>query len=329
MARPLRLEYPGAIWHVTSRGNARQDIVLDDVDRSRWVEELGRVTLTANWRIYAWVLMSNHHHLLVETPEANLARGMRQLNGVCAQAFNQRHGRVGHLFQGRYKGILVEREGYLLELVRYIVLNPVRAAMVRTPAQYRWSSYRETVGLRKAEDWLEVDWTLTQFGSGYEAGRRRFRQFVSEGRNTNYRPWDELRRGVFLGSERFLESLAQRAQRQTVSVEVPRVQRDLTRRPSLKAVERQVRTVFGAADADMVRRSRHPARKAFALVARRAADCPLAEIAGPLGLAPRSASSLLSAAEALEVRDPTFRQRVLESERQLRRRGQLSHHPET
>jgi putative transposase len=330
MARPLRIEHPGAIWHVTSRGNARQDIALDDIDRVRFIATLGCVAPTMRWRLHAWVLMSNHHHLLVETPDANLARGMRQLNGIYSQAFNRRHERVGHLFQGRYKGILVEREGHLLELVRYVVLNPVRAGMVRTPAEHRWSSYAETAGFREAADWLEVDWTLSQFGSRRDEARRRFREFVSEGRSQAYRPWEELRGRVWLGSKRFVELLGERSRDATLSPEVPRAQRSIRRRPDLEAVKIEVRRAFGAGEAHMVSGSGHPARKAFALLARRVADALQAEIAQPLGLAPRSVSSLLHAAEALEGRDPVFARQVRECQQRLLRPDSVAdHHSET
>ena len=131
MARPLRIEFAGALYHVTSRGDRREDIYLDDGDRQLFLEVLEAVCERFNWEVHAYCLMSNHYHLLVETPDGNLSRGMRHLNGVYTQRFNRRHKKVGHVFQGRYKAILVQKENYLLELSRYIVLNPVRAGMVR------------------------------------------------------------------------------------------------------------------------------------------------------------------------------------------------------
>src|SRR5207247_381934 len=147
MARPLRLSYPGALYHVTARGNARQAIYTDDADRQMFLLVLEDVETRYHWLCHAYCLMDNHYHLLLETPQGNLSAGMRQVNGVYTQRFNRRHGRVGHIFQGRFKAILVERESYLLELCRYLVLNPVRAGIVRQPERYRWSSYRATAGL--------------------------------------------------------------------------------------------------------------------------------------------------------------------------------------
>jgi len=131
MARPLGIEFEGALCHVTLRGNARQSIFLKDSDRSDFLDTLAGVVERYRWICHAYYLM-------VETPEANLSRGMRQLNGVYTQISNRRHGRVGHLFQGRFKAVLVEKESYLLELARYVVLNPVRAGLVSHPGDWRW-----------------------------------------------------------------------------------------------------------------------------------------------------------------------------------------------
>jgi REP element-mobilizing transposase RayT len=145
MSRPLRIEWPGALYHVTARGHLREPIVEDDVDRERWVALLEETAARFDLQVHAWCLMTNHHHLLLETPQANRSQGMRHLNGVWSQRFNRRHGRVGHVFQGRFKAIFVERQSYLLELARYIVLNPVRAGIVALPEQWPWSSCHDTL----------------------------------------------------------------------------------------------------------------------------------------------------------------------------------------
>jgi putative transposase len=130
MARPLRIELAAGLYQVTSRGDRREAIFRDDQDREEWLTVLGEVCSRYNWRCHAYCEMTNHYHVVVETPDANLSQGMRQLNGVYTQKLNRRHGLVGHLFQGRYKGILVQRDAYLLQLSRYVVLNPVRARIV-------------------------------------------------------------------------------------------------------------------------------------------------------------------------------------------------------
>ena len=146
MARPLRIEFSGAVYHVTSRGNAREDIYLDDTDRAMFLGVLAEVINCFDWRCHAYCLMGNHYHVLIETPEPTLSKGMRQLNGVYTQRFNRRHDRVRHVFQGRYKVILVKRDSYLKELARYVVLNPVRAKRVQHPSDRPWSSYAMTAG---------------------------------------------------------------------------------------------------------------------------------------------------------------------------------------
>jgi REP element-mobilizing transposase RayT len=164
MARPLRIEFAGALYHVTSRGNERRAIFFSDDDRLAFLGILADVVDRFNWLCHAYCLMTNHYHLLVETADANLSKGMRQLNGVYTQYVNRTHQRVGHLFQGRFKGILVQRDSYLLELARYIVLNPVRAGMVSHPADWPWSSYRGTVGLEEPPAFLTTDWVVSAFG---------------------------------------------------------------------------------------------------------------------------------------------------------------------
>ena len=141
MVRPLRLEFAGALYHVTSRGDRREDIFLCDDDRVDWLDVLGTVCERFNWVVHAFCQMMNHYHILLETVDGNLSRGMRQMNGLYTQGFNRRHGLVGHLFQGRYKAILVQKEAYLLELSRYVVLNPLRANMVGSLEDWQWSTY--------------------------------------------------------------------------------------------------------------------------------------------------------------------------------------------
>ena len=142
----MRIELAGGLYHVTSRGDRREDIYFNDADRRAWLETFGQVCDRFNWVCHAWCQMTNHYHIVVETIEGNLALGMRQLNGVYTQWINRSHHRVGHVFQGRYKGILVEKDNYLLELARYVVLNPVRAGMVRKAEAWPWSSYHAMVG---------------------------------------------------------------------------------------------------------------------------------------------------------------------------------------
>lgn len=176
---------------------------MGDSDRELFLDILGRVVGRFGWLCHAYCLMDNHYHLLVETPKPNLTLGMRQLNGVYTQSFNRRHRRVGHLFQGRYKAVLVEKEAHLLELCRYVVLNPLRARVKKRADQWRWSSYRATAGLAPVSPFLTVDWVLRQFGTRKQQAQARYRRFVGEGLGD--RPWERLRGQIYLGSEAFIE----------------------------------------------------------------------------------------------------------------------------
>jgi len=243
MARPLRLEFPGAVYHVTSRGNARQAIFLDKDDRESFLGVLSSVAARFKWVCHAYCLMETHYHLQIETLEGNLSRGMRQLNGVYTQVFNRKHKRVGHLFQGRYKGILVEKEAHLLELCRYVVLNPVRAGLVRRPGEWKWSSYRATVGEGKRSPFLEIDWVLSQFGCSQEKAKRAYRRYVLEGIQRKS-PWESLKGQIFLGTEEFLARLREPFRAKELLKEVPRAQR-YAARPSLAEIFGEKRAKSG------------------------------------------------------------------------------------
>lgn len=230
MARPLRIQFPGAVYHITSRGNARQAVYLCDEDRQHFCRTLAQVIARYAWRCHAYCLMHNHYHLLIETLEATLARGMRQLNGVYTQHFNQTHHRVGHLWQGRYTAILVEKETHLLELCRYVVLNPVRAHLVSDPAAWLWSSYRAMLGTVTTPTWLTTAWVLKHFGSDRPTAQQRYRAFVLEGL-TAPSPWEQLRGQIYLGSEQFCHASAPNVPRK----ETPRRQCQPVR-PALDAL---------------------------------------------------------------------------------------------
>lgn len=231
MSRPLRLEFDGALYHVTARGNARAAIFADDEDRGRFLAVLAQRIGDRDWRLHGFCLMGNHYHLLIETPHAGLTQGMRDLNGIYAQAFNRRHRRVGHLLQGRYHAVLVERDSHLLELARYVVRNPVRAGLVASPADWPWSSYRATAGLCRASPWLTIDWLLGQFAPQRRVARAAYRAFVADGGPP---VWDGLTGQVWLGTPEWIARTKELIAAPELLHEVPRVQRFAP--PSLAAI---------------------------------------------------------------------------------------------
>jgi putative transposase len=231
MARPLRIEFDGALYHVTSRGNERRAIFKDETDRELFLHTLAQVNERYHWICHAYCLMNNHYHLVIETPDGNLAKGMRQLNGVYTQVFNKRHLRVGHLFQARYRGILVQKESHFLEVCRYVVLNPVRAKSVRAPQQWKWSSYRATAGIVEPHSCLRAEEILGRLGRRLGEGQAKYREFVQAG-IAGGSIWEGLK-GSLLGSEGFVERLVGYVRGREEIQEIPKGQRYVGR-PSLE-----------------------------------------------------------------------------------------------
>nr|WP_315397252.1 transposase [uncultured Duganella sp.] len=229
MARPLRLEFPGALYHVTCRGNRREQVFCDRQDRRVWLEEIARMCDRFHFVIHAYCQMTNHYHLLVETPDGNLGQGMRQLNSVYSGYYNRRHGLVGHVLQGRYKAILVQKESYLLELARYVVLNPLRAGIVDKLEDWEWSSLPFMLGERPAPSWLNTDWLLASFGEDRASARDAYQAFLLAGMEAES-PLERVAFQCILGDDDFIAQHGQAAA-QTLSGEVAREQRRATALP--------------------------------------------------------------------------------------------------
>jgi hypothetical protein len=252
--------------------------------------------------------MGNHYHLLVETPEPNLSRGMHRLNGLYGQRFNRRHERVGHVFQGRFKGILVEKQSHLLELVRYVVLNPVRAGLVASAAEWEWSSYCATAGLAARPDWLRVDWVLSQFGEE-PTNCLAYRHFVTQEGSRPYQPWKQLWGQLYLGSEEFRRGVAAGVEAIARSPEIPATQTSPAR-PRLSDLVAAAVAEFGVPEEELRIRRHRPVRLAVAYLARKDAGLRLSEFAPSLGIRDWTASHLVAEAERRWENDRSFREKL-------------------
>ena len=256
MARPLRLEYPGAFYHVTSRGNEQKEIFKSQRDREKFLSYLESAGERYGAVIHAYCLMSNHYHLLLETPSGNLSQIMRHLNGAYTTYFNIKRKRAGHLFQGRFKAILVDADTYALELSRYIHLNPVRAGIVTHPEDFAWSSHRYFIGNNEAPSWLKTDFILRQFGPTAADARKKYEAFVTdpialEGGS----PLERTVASAILGSDDFLAAIREKYLPEKQGVRnVPAV-KELIGRPSPERIISGVRSVGGGDEAEAKRMS--------------------------------------------------------------------------
>jgi putative transposase len=305
MARPLRIELASGLYHVMSRGNERQAIVRDDADRQRRLDWLQRTVETYGWRLHAFVLMSNHEHLFLETPEPNLSGGMHLLNGSYTGYFNFRHRRAGHLFQGRFKSHLIEDEGYYLEISRYIHLNPVRAKLVQRPEQWRWSSYRGYQRARAELGWLTYGRVLGEFGG---EARRQYERFVRAGiAEPPQCPWGKALGGLIVGSERFALRIRGLLDGRPSDPEVPQLRR-LRSRPTLEQIVQAVTARFRLAAEGWAggSRSDDASRAVAAYLGRRQYGYGAGEVARALGY--RGHSSVNAAIARVASGNPQLQQ---------------------
>jgi putative transposase len=286
MARRLRLQYPDAIYHVMARGNGRQDIVRDDVDRSRLLEDLGKATIRCCWQIYAFAIMSNHLHIVLKTPQPNLARGMQTFLSGYANVWSRRHKFCGHVFQGRYRTELVEDETYLWTVTRYVHLNPVRGGLVEYPAAWAWSSYPGYAHRSRRLEWVAYDELLASwtgaFGGSDPAGA--YRRYVTAGLlEPPASPWKEAYHGWVLGSAAFIDRV-----RAMVRGEPRRERRRESRLMLSVPLSRIIEVVCSSYQIEPAelgeRGSRHPARPALVYLARNHTMATNAQLAAVLGL---------------------------------------------
>jgi REP element-mobilizing transposase RayT len=318
MARPLRLEYPGALYHVISRGNERSTIFRDGRDHRTFLFTLGWVVEKVGWRVHSYCLLGNHYHLLVETPEANLSKGMHSLNGRYSQVFNRRHDRAGHVLEGRYKAIVVEKEAHLLELHRYIVLNPVRARLVTRPEDWSWSNYRATCGLRNRPSWLEVGWTLAQFGRDVRTAAASYVRFVMSGIAAADPPSAQAQ--IYLGGETFIAAVCGRLRCRAIDLEIPAIQQQ-PYRPTLDDVRAAVAEEWKLPEAALDRRRAGAPRIVAIYLATKACGLTARDVGAAFGIRRGRISNVVSEVE--RSRNPDLRMRIAAIARVLRFKGGL------
>jgi putative transposase len=247
VSRPLRIEYPGAFYHVTSRGNERRTVFQSNRDREKYLSYLESAHERYGAVIHVYCLMGNHYHLLLETPRGNLSKILHYIKGAYTTYFNIKRSRYGHLFQGRFKGILVDKDEYCKELSRYIHLNPVRAGMVKAPLEYPWSSYRYFVGRDKKPKWLTTELVLGDFGGEGGRGFKRYREYVERGGNEQLdNPLKKVIASTFLGGKEFIEriKLEYLEGKEIDRRDLPAL-RKILMGPSLESIERSVIKIVG------------------------------------------------------------------------------------
>jgi REP element-mobilizing transposase RayT len=250
VARPLRIEFPGAFYHVTSRGNERKTVFQSNRDREKYLSYLESVHERYGAVIHTYCLMGNHYHLLLETPRGNLSKILQYVNGAYTTYFNIKRNRSGHLFQGRFKGILVDKDEYCKELSRYIHLNPVRAGMVKAALEYPWSSYRYYVGREKKPKWLTTEFILGEFGGEGRRGYKHYREYVERVENKEIEnPLKKVIASTFLGSKEFVEriKLEYLGKKEIDRRDLPALKKILIG-PTLEAIEEVVREIVGRGD---------------------------------------------------------------------------------
>jgi len=320
MSRPLRIEVEGGFYHITARGNEKRPIFRIEPDFLRFVSRFERIYERYGVVIHAYVLMTNHYHLLLETPRANLSTALHDLNTAYTNYFNRRHDRVGHLFQGRYRSIIVEKDPYLLELSRYIHLNPVRAGMVKRPEAYRWSSYPKYLSSGSCPEWLRKEDILGQMDKSPVKGRRKYRQFVEEGLRREIRdPLKAVMGGIALGGEAFWEEVWDRVQGLRGGDEVPAL-REIHRKTEGGLIVEKVASFYGVS-AERITRLEHPAHPGTQVamyLARKKTDLSLNDIAAIFGKRHYTAvSAAFRRVEGKRQRDQRFHRELAKIEREI------------
>jgi REP element-mobilizing transposase RayT len=310
VARPLRIEYPGAFYHVTTRGNEQKEIFKSQRDREQFLSYLESATERYGAVIHAYCLMSNHYHLMLETPQGNLSQIMKHINSSYTTYFNVKRKRAGHLLQGRFKAILVEADSYATELTRYIHLNPVRAKIVETPEAYPWMSYRcYTEGV--APSWLTTGFILGYFGRKATTARENYRHFVHELIEREYSsPLQGTIASTILGSAEFVSEIQERHLRSRKADRDLPALRELNEKPSLHEIMKVVSEVFAEND--------RQAKKAGIFLCHRYSGAKLKEIGELFRLTESGVTRASKRFDEVMERDKALKKKMVEIRRKLK-----------
>ncbi len=304
MPRRLRIEFPGGVYHVTNRGVDRTEIVRDDDDRKEWFRLFHRIAIRNRWQVFAHVLMTNHFHVFLKIPDANLSSGFHDVTSGYASQFNARHSRSGALFQGRFHAVLVESEGHCWELSRYIHLNPCRAGLAQTPENYHWSTYRFFLNPDGAPSWLDWRTVLCEHGGTEAAARIAYRRFVEAGINAKLaNPIAKAHEGVLYGSYEFV------AAHQRLIDETEAAAADRRRVITCDAIVLAVAEAFAVTEASIRKVGRHQnwARDAAIWLCREEARMSATEVAAEFGGISLSAvSDTVRRSEERSAEQPEF-----------------------
>ncbi len=280
MSRPLRIQFPGAIYHVMNRGIARQKIFIQTKDFEEFLKTIAETHERWGIEVFAYCLMSSHYHVCLRTPEANLSRVMRHVDGLYTQRFNRMHGRDGPIFRGRFKAIVIDGDRYLTAVVRYIHLNPIEAGLAKEPDEYKWSSHKNYLKPKKAPQWLNVTELLEEFRSV-----REFQEFVLSGNEDKLKKfYTRSRQSPILGGEDFRERVREKIGK--IGREHPRHER-VWLRPSVNEVASNVATAYGTRVDEVLRwrkGSDSEARKVGMHLVKQLCDITLNEVAGMFGV---------------------------------------------
>ena len=307
MARQLRIEFEGAFYHITSRGNLRDDVFFEDKDRKRFLEILSRTKERYGYLLHAYVLMDNHYHLLIETPKANISQIMQNINTSYTVFINRKHRRSGHLFQGRFKGIIVDKDGYLVVLSRYIHLNPVRAGIVEKPEDYRWTSYAAYIEKKVMNTLVDMADTLLHFSSDKNRAIEAYRDFVKEGMSSEDNPFKDLEAGIILGTKRFKEKVARLLGKMKVDGELPQLKR-LRDTVPIERIVSVCSTYYGTKEEDLIRRSRgKPERHVAIYLSKVLSAKKNSEVGDYFGINGQAVSGAIMAIEESREKDEKLR----------------------